>query len=423
VPLAAPSAPIEAGDTAWLLVCTALVLFMTPGLAFFYGGMVRSKHVLTMLMQNFVCIAVVSVTWGAVGFSLAFGPDAGGGLIGTLRHVGLRNLAAPVSGFETLTVPPLAFAVFQMMFAVITAALITGAIADRVRFGGFVVFVTLWSAVVYPVLAHWSFAPGGWLYRAGLLDFAGGTVVEVNCGAAAVAVALVVGRRRGWPREVMAPHSLPLTLLGAGILWFGWFGFNAGSALRADGLATQALVNTHYAGVGGLLAWIVVERLRTGHATTLGAATGAVAGLVAITPSAGYLGTLSSVLVGVVAGGVCVFAVTLKFRVGIDDSLDVFGVHLVGGLIGTLMIGLLASRSINPAVAHEGLLLGGGLSQLGRQALGVLVAAAFSFTATWVLATLVQRTLGLRVDPDAERSGLDTFLHAESAYDSAGGRL
>ncbi|MDQ1674181.1 MAG: ammonium transporter, Amt family, partial [Frankiaceae bacterium] len=225
----------DSGDTAWLLICTALVLFMTPGLAFFYGGMVRSKNVLTMLMQNVVCIAVVSVTWGAVGFSLAFGPDAGGGLVGTLRHVGLAHLDGSangtVAGFEGLTVPPLIFAAFQCMFAVITAALITGAVADRVRFGGFVVFIAAWSVLVYPVLAHWVFSPSGWLFGRGLLDFAGGTVVEVNCGAAAVAAAVVVGRRRGWPREAMAPHSLPLTLLGAGILWFGWFGFNAGSAL------------------------------------------------------------------------------------------------------------------------------------------------------------------------------------------------
>jgi Amt family ammonium transporter len=418
-----PPPPIDAGDTAWLLVCTALVLFMTPGLAFFYGGMVRSKNVLTMLMQNFVCIAIVSLTWALVGFSLAFGPDAGGGLVGGLRHLGLGHLDAPIDGFDTLAVPPLAFAAFQLMFAIITAALITGAIADRVQFGGFLVFITLWSALVYPVLAHWSFAPSGWLARRGLLDFAGGTVVEINCGAAAVAVALVVGRRRGWPREVMAPHSLPLTLLGAGILWFGWFGFNAGSALRADGLATQALVNTHYAGVGGLLAWIAVERLRTGHATTLGAATGAVAGLVAITPSAGYLATLPSLLVGAAAGAVCVFAVTLKFRAGIDDSLDVFGVHLVGGVVGTLLIGLFASTRVNPVVTHEGLLLGGGLRQLGVQALGVVAAAAFSFAATFLLATLVHRTVGLRVDPETERVGLDKVVHAESAYEAPGGRL
>jgi Amt family ammonium transporter len=418
-----PPPPLNSGDTAWLLVCTALVLFMTPGLAFFYGGMVRSKHVLTMLMQNFVCIAIVSTTWCLIGFSLAFGPDAGGGLVGNLHHVGLRNVEGPINGFESLTVPPLAFVAFQLMFAIITAALITGAIADRVRFGGFIVFITVWSAVVYPVLAHWSFSPGGWLFRRGLLDFAGGTVVEINCGAAAVAVAVVVGRRRGWPREVMAPHSLPLTLLGAGILWFGWFGFNAGSALHADGLAAHALVNTHYAGVGGLLAWIAVERLRSGHATTLGAATGAVAGLVAITPCAGYLGTLSALLVGAVAGALCVFAVTLKFRFRVDDSLDVFGVHLVGGVIGMLMIGLFASAAVNPLVGREGALLGGGLGQLGEQALGVLVAAGFSFTATWLLATVVHRTIGLRVDPETESVGLDTVLHAESAYDHVGGRL
>ncbi|HSP37611.1 MAG TPA: ammonium transporter [Frankiaceae bacterium] len=418
-----PAGDISAGDTAWLLVCTALVLFMTPGLAFFYGGMVRSKHVLTMLMQNFVCIAVVSLTWGAVGFSLAFGPDAGGGLVGTLRHVGFRHMNSPLTGFGSLTVPPLAFAAFQGMFAIITAALITGAIADRVRFGGFVVFVTVWSAVVYPVLAHWVFSPEGWLYRRGLLDFAGGTVVEVNCGAAAVAAAMVVGRRRGWPRVVMAPHSLPLTLLGAGILWFGWFGFNAGSALRADGLAASALVNTHYAGVGGLLAWIAVERLRSGHATTLGAATGAVAGLVAITPSAGYVSAPAALLIGLAAGGLCVFAVTLKFRVGVDDSLDVFGVHLVGGVVGTLAIGLLASSTVNAGVTSQGLLLGGGFGQLGKQALGILVAAGFSFGATWLLATALHHTMGLRVDPETEAVGLDTALHAESAYDHSGGRL
>jgi Amt family ammonium transporter len=285
------------------------------------------------------------------------------------------------------------------------------------------VFITAWSVLVYPVLAHWVFSPGGWLAGRGLLDFAGGTVVEVICGAAAVAAALVVGRRRGWPREVMAPHSLPLTLLGAGILWFGWFGFNAGSALHADGLAASALVNTHYAGVGGLIAWIAVERLRIGHATTLGAASGAVAGLVAITPCAGFLSAPSALAVGLAAGGVCAFAVSLKFRVGIDDSLDVFGVHLVGGVVGTLAIGLLATRSVNPVVGRQGLLLGGGPGQLGEQAFGVVVAMAFSFTATWLLATLVQRTLGLRVDPESEVNGLDTSLHAESAYDHAGGRL
>ncbi len=417
------SGSIDSGNTAWLLLCTALVLFMTPGLAFFYGGMVRSKHVLTMLMQNIVCIAVVSVTWGAVGFSLAFGPDVGGGLVGNLRHVGLANLDEPIAGFESLDVPPLAFAAFQCMFAIITAALITGAIADRVSFGGFLAFITAWSVLVYPLLAHWAFSPEGWLYKLGLLDFAGGTVVEINCGASAVAVALVVGARRGWPREVMAPHSLPLTLLGAGILWFGWFGFNAGSALGAGNLAAQALVNTHYAGVGGLLAWILFERVRTGHATTLGAATGAVAGLVAITPSAGYLSTTSSFLVGLAAGAICVLAVTVKFRFGVDDSLDVFGVHFVGGVIGTLAIGLLATNVVNSGVKNEGTFLGGGLGQLGDQVVGVLAAAGFAFAATWLIAFVVHRVLGMRVDPEAEFTGLDTVLHAESAYDHAGGRL
>jgi len=407
---------IDSGDTGWVLVCTALVLLMTPGLAFFYGGMVRAKSVLSMLMQNYVCIAIVTVVWVVLGYTIAFGSDVGGGLLGGFRYTGLAHMTEPVPGL-TLHIPPLLFMAFQLMFAVITAALISGALADRVRFGAFVLFAALWSLLVYSPLAHWAFSPQGWLSRLGVLDFAGGTVVEINCGAAALAVALVVGRRHGWPREAMPPHSLPLTLLGAGLLWFGWFGFNAGSALRADGLAVHALVNTHLAGVGGLLAWIGMEKLKTGAATTLGAASGAIAGLVAITPACGYLDSLPSLLLGLLAGGACVLGVQVKYRFGYDDSLDVVGVHFVGGVVGTLFLGLFATAAVNPAVVHQGLVYGGGLSQLGRQAVGVLAATAWSFLATYALARAVDRVIPLRVSEEEEATGLDQALHSESAYD------
>ncbi|MFN2540475.1 MAG: ammonium transporter [Mycobacteriales bacterium] len=405
---------IDSGDTAWLLCCTAMVLLMTPGLAFFYGGMVRAKNVLAMLMQNYVCIAVVSVTWVLLGYTFAFGD--GNGLLGGFRFTGLAHQSQPVPGFD-LTVPPLLFMAFQLMFAVITAALIAGASADRVRLGGFLVFIALWSVVVYAPLAHWAFSPGGWLARFGALDFAGGSVVEINCGASGLALALVVGRRIGWPREAMPPHSLPLTLLGAGLLWFGWFGFNAGSALHAGELAVSALVATHLAGVGGMLAWLAVERWRTGSATTLGGASGAIAGLVAITPSCGYLQPLPALLLGALAGAACLFAVQVKFRLGYDDSLDVVGVHFVGGVIGLLSLGFAATSDVNPAVAHEGLLYGGGFWLLGRQAVAVLAAATFAFTVSWLLAKAVNALVPLRVSEEDEHLGLDQALHAESAYD------
>jgi Amt family ammonium transporter len=402
------------GDTAWLLVCTALVLLMTPGLAFFYGGMVRAKNVLAMLMQSYVAIGVVSVTWVLLGYSLAFAP--GSRLVGGLHLVGLGHVGDGVQGVR-LDVPPLLFAAFQMMFAVITLALIAGAVADRMRLASFVTFGALWSVVVYAPLAHWAFAPHGLLSRLGVLDFAGGTVVEINCGASGLALALVVGRRAGWPREAMPPHSLPLTLLGAGLLWFGWFGFNAGSALRADGLAVSALVATHLAGVGGMLAWSAVERWRTGSATTLGAASGAVAGLVAITPACGYLAPLPALVLGALAGAVCLLAVQVKFRFGYDDSLDVVGVHYVGGVIGLVFLGLAASHATNHAVAHQGLAYGGGAWLLGRQLLAVLVATAWAFGATWLLAKALNAVRPMRVAPEHEAMGLDQALHAESAYD------
>jgi Amt family ammonium transporter len=409
-------AQVDSGDTAWIIVCTALVLLMTPGLAFFYAGLVRSKHALGMIMQSFVTIAIVSVTWVLVGYSLAFDHDAFGGLIGGLDMAGLTHAEVAVPGMH-LTVPPLAFVAFQLMFAILTAALISGASADRMRFGAFVTFVAIWSVVVYAPLAHWVWSPEGWLHKAGLLDFAGGTVVEICSGASALALALVIGPRRGWPREMMAPHNLPLALLGAGLLWFGWIGFNAGSALSAGYLAASAALATHLSGVGGMIGWLVLEKRLTSKATTLGAASGAVAGLVAITPAAGFLSPLPALLLGAIAGAVSLFAIRLKFRFKYDDSLDVVAVHYVGGVIGTLFVGLFAAAAVNPAVTHQGLLLGGGLTQLGRQGVGVLAATAFAFTATYAIAWALRATIGLRVTPDEEIEGLDSSQHAEAAYE------
>ena len=410
------AAPVDSGDTAWLIVCTALVLLMTPGLAFFYAGMVRSKNALAMIMQSFVTIAIVSVTWVLVGYSLAFDHDVAGGLVGGLGLAGLTHAEVAVPGMH-LTVPPLAFVAFQLMFAIVTAALISGASADRMKFGAFVTFIAIWSVVVYAPLAHWTWSPTGWLHQAGLLDFAGGTVVEICSGASALALALVIGPRRGWPREMMAPHNLPLTLLGAGLLWFGWIGFNAGSALTAGDLAASAALATHLSGVGGMIGWLVLEKRLAGKATTLGAASGAVAGLVAITPAAGFISPLPALLLGVVAGATCLFAVRLKFRFKYDDALDVVAVHYVGGVVGTLFIGLFAAVAVNPAIVHQGLFFGGGLVQLGRQCLGVLAATAFAFTATYVIAWALRATIGLRVTPEEESEGLDSSQHAETAYE------
>jgi len=407
---------IDAGDTAWVLGSAALVLFMTPGLALFYGGMVRSNNVLSMMVQNLATIAVVSVVWVVAAYSLAFGPDAGGGFIGTLHFAGFAHPEAPVPGLH-LTVPPLAFAAFQMMFAVITAALLTGTGADRMRFAGFLAFAAVWTLVVYAPIAHWVFSPGGWLAHRGVLDFAGGNVVEIDSGASALALAWVLGPRRGWPRDAMAPHSLPLTVVGAGILWFGWFGFNAGSALAANGLAAQAFVGTQLAACAGLLGWVVVEKLRTGHATTLGAASGAVAGLVAITPACGFVNSLAAIVIGLAGGVVAVLAVGIKYRVRYDDSLDVVGVHGAGGVVGTLLVGVFATQHVNSAIGSRGLFSGGGLDLLGEQALAVVVTIAWAFVMTWLVAQVVQRTVGLRVSESVEVEGLDTAVHAESAYD------
>jgi ammonium transporter, Amt family len=409
---------IDSGATAWVLVSAALVAFMTPGLAFFYAGMVRVKNVLAMLMQNVIAMGVISVVWVVVGFSLAFGGD--GAWFGSFEFAFLNDLAREglvLPGFEAgaLAIPVIAFVSYQMMFAVITPALITGATADRMKFAAYLVFITVWSVLVYSTVAHWVFSPNGWLFELGALDFAGGAVVHINAGAAALALVLLLGKRRNWPNEAMPPHSLPLTVLGTGILWFGWFGFNAGSALAANGLAAQALMNTHLAAAAGMLGWLVVERLTTGHATTLGGASGAVAGLFAITPCAGFVGGMAPIVIGVAAGALCYLALKLKFRFGFDDSLDVVAVQLIGGLIGSLLLGLFADSAVNSA-APDGLLLGGGLGLLGDQVVASVAVFAFSFVASLGIGKIIDLTIGLRVTAEDELIGLDQSLHAEQAY-------
>lgn len=417
------SAEVHAGDTAWVLVSAALVLLMTPGLALFYGGMVRAKSVLNMLMMNFATIAVVSIIWVAYGFSLALASDAGGGLIGGLEAVGLRGLLGPDALIGDI--PATVYVAFQMMFAIITPALISGAIAERARFNAWVVFVALWTTIVYLPVAHWVFfadgGAGGWIVdRLGAIDFAGGTAVHINAGAAALALALVLGRRTGWRKVPMRPHNLPLVLLGAALLWFGWFGFNAGSALAADGTAGVTFVNTQVATAAAIIGWLVVERIRDGRPTTLGLASGAVAGLVAVTPSCSSVTPIGAMAIGIAAGVLCALAVGLKTRFGYDDSLDVVGVHLVGGIVSSVLIGLFAS-AVAPA-GVDGLLYGGGLAQLGKQLLAVVAVGGYSFVLSWILGTVVDKAMVFRIDPEHETVGIDLIEHAESAYDLASAR-
>ncbi len=415
---------ISPGDTAWVLMSAALVLLMTPGLALFYGGMVRSKSVLNMIMMSFLAIGIVTLIWVLYGFSLVFGTDLGQGLLGGMDFVGLRETMTAVTGAEGSKIPMLAFVMFQLTFAIITAALISGAVADRVRIRTWIVFVAAWTTLVYLPIAHWAFAfdggDGGWIAdRLHALDFAGGTAVEINSGFSALALVLVVGKRVGWQRDPMRPHNLPLVLLGAGLLWFGWFGFNAGSALAANGLAATAMINTQIATAMGALSWVVVERLRDGRPTTLGIASGAVAGAVGITPSCGFVNPLGALLIGLAAGALCALAVGLKYRLGYDDSLDVVGVHGVGGLVGMFAIGLLATTTANAAGA-DGLFYGGGLGLLGKQAVAALVTLGYAFAVTWLIAKVLDRAMGFRISRDEEMGGIDLSEHAESAYDIMG---
>src|SRR4051794_25951561 len=412
---------VDTGNTAWVLASAALVLLMTPGLAFFYGGMVRSKNVLGMLMQNFVAIGVVSVVWVMVAYSLAFGYSGFGGFAGNLHQFGLEHMTEQVAGYNgslAQTIPPIVFVAFQLMFAVITPALITGASADRLKFGAFVAFVGIWLVVVYAPIAHWVFSPEGWLFQKGAEDFAGGTVVHANAGAAGLALAIVLGKRLGWKKDPMRPHNLPFTLLGAGLLWFGWFGFNAGSALGANNLAGYAFVNTNTATAAAMLGWIIVEKIRDGHPTTLGAASGAVAGLVAITPAAGFVSPLGSIVLGFIAGALCSLAVLLKYKLGYDDALDVVGVHLVGGGAGALLIGFLGTKATG--IGLDGVFYGGGWHLMRLQATAVGAAVGYSFVATLILAKVIDLVMGLRITKDEELEGMDTVLHAETAYDFGG---
>lgn len=405
---------IDTGDTAWLLISTALVLAMTaPGLALFYGGMVRSKNALGTIMQSFIILCLISVQWVLWGYSLAFGPDKGH-LIGGLEWLGLNGVGLEPNADYGATVPHQAFMIFQMMFAVITPALITGAFAERMKFSSFLVFTLLWATLIYDPLAHWVWAVGGWVRNLGALDFAGGTVVHISSGASALACAIVLRPRLGHGKEHMAPHNLPMTVLGASLLWFGWFGFNAGSAVASGALATSAFVVTNTATASAALSWMVVEWMYRGKPTVLGAASGAVAGLVAITPASGFVGPMPSIVIGLGAGVFCYLGVLWKSKCGYDDALDVVGIHGIGGIWGALATGLFASKVINPAGA-DGLFLGNP-AQLGIQALAVLVSVVFAFVGTFVILKLINGVMGLRVREDEERMGLDLSQHDERAY-------
>ncbi len=417
---------MNTGDTAWLLASTAMVMLMAPGLAFFYGGMVRAKSVLNIMMMTIYSLAIFPIVWFAFGYSLAFGDDIGGGLLGGGEFFGLNGI-----GPDTLTgtVPTYVFVVFQMLFGVITVGLVSGAIADRAKFVAWMIFVPIWLLVVYAPIAHWVFAfdsdttTGGWIAnKLHALDFAGGTAVEITSGASGLALAIIVGRRIGWKREPFRPHNLPAVLLGAGLLWFGWYGFNAGSALAANGTAALALINTTGSGTAGILGWLAVEFLRDRRGTSFGAASGAIAGLVAITPSCGSVSPLGSLAVGFVAGAICAWAVGLKYKFNYDDSLDVVGVHGVGGIVGMLMIGLLATSAVAvDGGPSAGLFYGGGFEQLGRQAIASIAVLIYAFVVTYVIGWVIDKIVGFRVDEEVEVAGIDQSEHLETAYEHLNG--
>ena len=418
---------LNTGDTAWVLASTALVLLMTPGLALFYGGMVRAKSVLNMMLMSMITIGIVSVLWVIYGFKLAFGYKDNSQWYGEFSLSGLGSAVNELTNNGGVyPIPLLAFAAFQLMFAIITPALISGAIADRTKFTAWAVFVTFWSTLVYFPVAHWVFAFGnkvgdtvtgaGFLAARGVEDFAGGTAVHINAGAAGLALAIVLGRRIGWRKESMRPHSMPLVLVGAGLLWFGWFGFNAGSALGANGVAALALLNTQVAAAAAALGWLLVEKIRDGHPTSLGVASGVVAGLVAITPACAFVAPWAAVLIGLFAGIFCALAVGLKYLFNFDDSLDVVGVHLIGGLWGCLSIGFFGSSSIN-SLGLDGLFYGGGATLLGKQAFGAFFVLTYSFIATLIIGFIIDKTIGFRVKPEAEIAGIDYDQHAETGYE------
>lgn len=406
---------MDTGDTAWLLMSTALVMIMLPGLALFYGGLVRRKNVLSTIMHSFFGLALVSIVWVIVGFTLAFGPDANGsGLIGNLDYLLFSNVGMAPSTVYATTVPFVLFAAFQLMFAAITPALITGAFAERKRFGAFVLFTVLWSVLVYSPIAHWVWSPDGWLFQLGALDFAGGTVVHISSGVSALIVALLIGRRVA-NGEPMEPHDVPMTVLGAGLLWFGWFGFNAGSAVAANGLAANAFVVTNTAAAAATITWCLASYLRSGKVSVVGAAAGAVAGLVAITPASGFVTVGGALVIGLVAGGLCYSATLLRSRLKVDDALDVFAVHGVGGLFGAIATGIFASSTIQ--AAYSGL-LEGNVQQLVHQLIAVGATITYAVIATFVIVKVVDAILGIRVPTESEELGLDLAVHGEAAYTS-----
>lgn len=412
---ATPAPTIDKGDTAWMMVATALVMSMTaPGLALFYGGLVRAKNMLSVLMQCMVCLAVISIQWILFGYTLAFGTTQGG-FIGGLDFLGLSGVGATPNADYAATLPHLTFMMYQGTFAIITPALIVGAFAERMKFSAFLLFTIMWSILIYDPLAHWVWGVGGWIRGLGALDFAGGTVVHITAGVSALVAALVVGKRLKYPQERPLPHDLTMTLTGAGLLWFGWYGFNAGSALAASGLGALAFVTTHAGAAGGALGWLFVEWAHRKKPTALGVASGLVAGLVAITPAAGYVAPWAAVLIGAIGAVACYAGVLAKYKYGYDDSLDAFGVHGVGGLVGALLTGVFSDKRLNAAGA-DGLVYGGGLRQLGLQALACVASAAYAALVTFVLLKVIDKAIGLRVSASDEREGLDTTQHGEEAY-------
>jgi len=404
---------INQADTVWILISSALVMLMTPGVALFYGGMVRRKNLLSTMMMSFVCLGLVGLLWILYGYSLSFGTDHSG-IIGGFDFLGLMNVGQQPSAIYANTVPHLGFMIFQAMFAVITVALISGAVVERIKFGSLLIFSALWLTVVYVPITHWVWGNGGWLARLGVLDFAGGSVVHINAGVSALALVLLLGRRRGFPQDAMEPNNIPLVVLGAGLLWFGWFGFNAGSALTAGGVATNAFVTTNTAAAAAAFTWMMIGWLHR-RPTILGTVTGAVAGLATVTPAAGYISPLAAIAVGVVAAVVCYYAMLLsKTKLGFDDSLDVFAVHGIGGILGMLFVGIFASLAVNPAGADG--LIAGSASQLWKQAVGIVIVGGYSFVVSWLLGKLIDKTVGLRVNQVEETVGLDISQHGERAY-------
>ncbi|CAO0830030.1 ammonium transporter [Streptomyces microflavus] len=416
--LAADAPELSAANTGFMLICSALVMLMTPGLAFFYGGMVRVKSTLNMLMMSFISLGIVTILWVLYGFSLAFGSDVGSVIGWSSDYVGFSNIGV-TELWDGYTIPVYVFAAFQLMFAILTPALISGALADRVKFSAWALFIVLWVTIVYFPVAHWVWGAGGWLFELGVIDFAGGTAVHINAGAAALGVILVIGKRIGFKKDPMRPHSLPLVMLGAALLWFGWFGFNAGSWLgNDDGVGAVMFLNTQVATAAAVLGWLAYEKLRHGSFTTLGAASGAVSGLVAITPAGGSVSPLGAIAVGAIAGVLCAMAVGLKYKFGYDDSLDVVGVHLVGGVIGSILVGFFATGGVQSDA--KGLFYGGGVDQLGKQVVGVVAVLAYSLVVSGLIALVLHKTIGMRVSEDEEISGIDQIEHAETAYDFSG---